>query len=166
MTRPPSGSRDWTISGNRATGDGGGAYLYELYGAVEIENTTIADNTAGDDGGESFFLTRLYDDGHFTMRNSTVEGNRAEDGGGLFLYYIEGNARIVNSTVSGNTASDEGGGVYLYDSPSTLSVVRFRDTTIADNAANNVNPADEDAGTDTAGAVGAGRRDLPLRLER
>ena len=146
---------DSTISGNRATGDGGGAYLYELYGAVEIENTTIADNTAGDDGG-GVYLYHLYDDGHFTMRNSTVEGNQAEDGGGLFLYYIEGNARIVNSTVSGNTASDEGGGVYLYDSPSTLSVVRFRDTTIADNAANNVNPADEDAGADPAGAVGAG----------
>jgi predicted outer membrane repeat protein len=43
------------------------------------------------------------------LTGSTVNGNAAADGGGIYLYYTS--ARLLNTTVSGNHSSHYGGGI-------------------------------------------------------
>ena len=49
--------------------------------------------------------------GTVTLTNSTVSGNSARNGGGI---YNQGGALtlLTNSTVSGNSADNSGGGIY------------------------------------------------------
>ncbi len=93
---------DSVISGNTATANGGGIYAYEL----ELSNTTVADNTAGNRAGGIQTRRSLL------LVGSTVSGNSAGDvGGGIFAG--SGTVELTNSTVSGNSAAGDGGGIYL-----------------------------------------------------
>ena len=49
--------------------------------------------------------------GAINLREATLSGNTAGDGGGLFAAF-GGTASVVNSTLSGNAANVAGGGVY------------------------------------------------------
>ncbi|MCL2931868.1 MAG: hypothetical protein MGG11_06165 [Trichodesmium sp. MAG_R03] len=98
------------VTGNTAIGgvaDGGGIYVNSI-GSANINNTTISNNTATDDGGGVFGF------GTTNITNSTINNNVASaatgDGGGV---YIVGDTNITNSTISGNIANSEGGGVYV-----------------------------------------------------
>lgn len=54
-----------------------------------------------------------------TATNSTVDGNTANEGGGLYLD-AGPTVRLRYSTLSGNSASSSGGGVYVFGADSTL----------------------------------------------
>jgi RTX calcium-binding nonapeptide repeat (4 copies) len=102
-----------TISGNTVTGpapyyDSGGGISFKSLGAgsLTIENSTIAGNSAPDDGGGVF-----VSDGELSIVNSTLSGNAAGDrGGGVYVGepFIETTV-IANSTVTGNSAANGGG---------------------------------------------------------
>ncbi|HAP75964.1 MAG TPA: hypothetical protein DCR14_07775 [Acidimicrobiaceae bacterium] len=151
--------RDSVISGNSATDDGGGIYVEDTGGELRIERTVVSGNAAGYDGGGIYFYDPdaavtivdseisnntavsngggiyLYgtDGGPFIIERSAIWGNSAGSGGGIFLYEADHPVRIINSTISGNRADDgPGGGVYLYDA----SYVSFEHSTIADNESN------------------------------
>jgi predicted outer membrane repeat protein len=104
-----------TISGNTASGDGGGISA----GTAMLTNTTVSGNTVtrGDGGGLSA--------GVATLIGSTVSDNHASGNGGGVLTSV---ATLTNSTVSGNSAGAQGGGVH------TFSLTLLNDT-IADNSA-------------------------------
>ena len=133
------------ISGNASGGDGGGAALYKTYGDILIENTTVSDNTADDDGA-GVFVNDTNDDTGLTIRNSTFSGNDAVygDGAGLWTRYVTGDTLIENTTLSANRAGFSGGGIhfsYLYeDTTSTI-----RNSTIVDNVAG-IEPGDYGGG--------------------
>ncbi|MGB3403240.1 MAG: choice-of-anchor Q domain-containing protein [Microcoleaceae cyanobacterium] len=65
---------------------------------------------------------------NLSIRNSTISGNFAADGGGIFNFF-QSTATITNSTISGNSAN-LGGGLY-----SRSATVNISDSTISGNSA-------------------------------
>jgi CSLREA domain-containing protein len=117
-----------TITGNFAEFGGGVGFKY-LGGSRhwQISHSTIADNTAYEDGGGIGFGAVA---GTFELVDSTISGNDAyDDGGGAYVSsaaqkYQDG-LQFNNSTIASNTAVEDGGGLYLdytdtYDSPAAV----------------------------------------------
>ena len=99
------GADQLTISGNNATrifnvNDGNNSNQAN----VTIEGLTLtAGNVTSGDGGAIFTRENL------TVSNSTISGNSARRGGGL--YNISGALTVTNSTISGNSTTLYGGGI-------------------------------------------------------
>jgi len=92
-----------TVSGNIASGSGGGLYVGADADAV-VFSSTISGNTANDGGGA--FASTGAD---VTFSNATISGNTATAfGGGIRSY--DGQVAVLSSTISGNTAGADGGG--------------------------------------------------------
>jgi parallel beta-helix repeat protein len=124
---------DTVITGNAATGDGGGIWHDGFNSALTIQNSTISGNTAGNDGG-GIYVEDTGPDG-VIIQNSVISGNTAgDDGGGIYFYDPDGPILIENTEISGNTANDNGGGIYLYDTDST-GTVTIRGALITGNTA-------------------------------
>jgi Right handed beta helix region/RTX calcium-binding nonapeptide repeat (4 copies) len=138
---------DVTISGLTFTGGNGTGYQSGLGGGVlnfgsgsdlTLEQVTIADNTAAQDGGGVRNL-----EGDLTIKDSTLTGNTAEGnyGGGGVYSEGPGDLTIINSTISGNAATGvgdpgDGGGVYVaYGSGGGSAVIRH--STIVGNTGDN-----------------------------
>lgn len=96
---------DSTVSGNTATGFGGG---------IDVSRVS------------TFYANRTL-----IALNSTYNPSGG-GGGGIALQYAKSSALILNSTLYGNYAYDHGGGVGIFDS-STGSVTAFSGDTIAGN---------------------------------
>jgi predicted outer membrane repeat protein len=93
-----------TVSGNTASSFGGG--IFSDRGALTVNNSTVSGNTATIYGGG------IYNNGTLTVKSSTLTGNKAVSGGGIF------NSRslaLSKSILSGNTATASGGGIYNDD---------------------------------------------------
>jgi MYXO-CTERM domain-containing protein len=122
--------RDSTISGNTADGEGGGVYNEDTGGSLLFQRTVISNNQAGGSGGGIY----LYDPDHdVTIEDSTISGNTAGGaGGGIYLYDTDGGPfTIRGTTISGNSAQ-AGGGIFFYgpDDP-----VVIQNSTISGNQA-------------------------------
>jgi len=132
-----------TVSNNAMTTDGGdfwqgGGGIYNGEGAaLDLIDSTVANNTSGWAGGGvfSFFNTTT------TIKRSTISGNVATDvGGGMRSL---GNAEIVNSTISGNESlAWYGSAIFVTD-----GVVNMTNSTVADNVSPAGAPADLFVGT-------------------
>ncbi|MGH8561593.1 MAG: right-handed parallel beta-helix repeat-containing protein, partial [Nevskiales bacterium] len=116
------------ISGNSAYNYGAGIHAHPDSGRVEIDNSTIAYNTAlyGDGGG----VFSSEPNGLLLLRNSTVAYNFAfEDAGGSYGYggglAVSDNDGILlqNSSVAYNYAEDSGDDVFGYRFFSTNSAI-------------------------------------------
>lgn len=113
------------VIGNEAADDGGGIYVDD--GTSTITASVIQGNTAGDSGGGIVNIEKV------DVVSTTVSGNTADFGGGIFNRTQLSNpdrTLITNSTISGNTATVRGGGVYDYRGLTIL-----RNSTITDNSA-------------------------------
>jgi hypothetical protein len=121
--------RGSTFSGNSANDEGGGIFntgvLLTVQGCTLTGNTTVF--SFGQGGG-------IYNIGDLTIQQSTLSGNTAYSGGGIFTsagtttiqgstltgntatcgggIYNGGTATIQQSTLSGNTAGSDGGGIF------------------------------------------------------
>jgi hypothetical protein len=127
------------ISGNGAVVDGGGVANIEQ-GVLTIRSSTLADNEAGGTGGalHNFDATATVmgstasanrakwggallneagpTGGTLTVRNSTISGNHAAEGGGGLFNDKGGRLTVTSSTISGNEAVlKSGGGVLSYN---------------------------------------------------
>lgn len=122
--------RGSTVSGNTADDAGGGIYVGSTGGPLLIQNTLISGNLAGNRGGGVYFSDP---DDAVTLDQSTISGNTAgNQGGGLYLYSTDGGPfTIQSSTISGNSAVD-GAGAFFYapDDP-----VLIENTTVSGNTA-------------------------------
>ena len=87
---------------------------------VAISDVTIRHGRATAGGG-------IVNGGTLTITTSTVSGNEANEGGGI--YNDAGTLTLTNSTISDNTASQRGGGIYN-SGPATIS-----NSTISGNTA-------------------------------
>src|SRR5207244_2174653 len=95
-------------------------------------NVTIngpGDATLADHGhGGGIFSTNAT----LTLTNSTLSGNSAGTGGGIF-YNGGGTLTVINSIISGNSANSAGGGMGSGLQGTTIATVR--DSTISGNSA-------------------------------
>lgn len=146
-----------TISGNLA-GYGGG--VNNSGGTLNINNSTISGNTAsGNAGGIRAGTAAL------TITNSTITGNRAtgatSNAGGI---RCAGIVKIANSTISGNTAANGGGIYYLpansnYTLTLTNSIVAGNTATSSPDIYGTI-AGDYNLVKDTAGATLAGTHNI------
>ena len=129
--------------GNTATGSGGGI---NNAGNLTLAAGAVANNASSGDGGGIF----IAGTGTMTILDSTVSGNTAISGGGI---YNSGTLELTESTVSTNTASNgssaaDGAGI---DNLGTLATIN---STIAGNQATGTgNPANAGGGIDVAGGT-------------
>ena len=99
-------------------------------GTTTIQNSTISGNTASDNGGGIYLYA--YDGTTATIQQSTISGNTSHNPSSGYGYYSRGGgiysknygtAAIQNSTITGNTADSGGGGIYSYSSDSSYAEV-------------------------------------------
>jgi CSLREA domain-containing protein len=92
--------RDCAVTGNRASGAGGGIRAIIGSPNVALVRTTVARNLASFGGGINATTAALTD--------STVRRNLSDTGGGIHATTIT----LTGSTVSGNSAGNSGGGIH------------------------------------------------------
>jgi hypothetical protein len=117
-------------NGSNLGGYGGGINLGGLFfGAnVLVDRSLIQTNLANDGGGLNTFITTTL-----AVRNSTVEGNVATNGAGIFNLGV---LNITNSTFYINPAAKSGGGIYDSGTANVDNATFFDN--IADTNADNV----------------------------
>ncbi len=105
------------------------------YGTLVISDTTLDANSASTSGANAA-TTRgggLYDyeGGQIDLEQSTLSGNSAALGGGVYSeFFIHNSAglTLTNSTLNGNLALREGGGIYAEGGR-----IKLLNSTLADN---------------------------------
>ena len=122
--------RDSVVTGNAATSqsfdpDRGGGGIYNTAGTLNLENTTVSNNTAGSAGG-GIHVQGPHAVTHIS--GSTIDGNTVRDGGGGIYAVNGGVLTLDNSVVSNNIGSAQGGGIMARD-----IVVIISDSTFSDN---------------------------------
>ena len=100
-----------SITGNRATGDGGGVYKSGSNSSFNMYGGSITGNTANSYGGGVY-----VDGGGFTMSGGTIGGTKTSEtntatygGGGV---YAKANFEMTGGSITGNE-TNRGGGVYV-----------------------------------------------------
>jgi hypothetical protein len=113
-----------TISGNTATGGGGGVYVEANGTSIRRATFTmtggsISENTAANSRGGGVYVRGNGGTTTLNMRGGIISGNKATgtdgNGGGVYVFY-SGELTMTGGIISGNTASGgNGGGVYVND---------------------------------------------------
>jgi CSLREA domain-containing protein len=110
--------RDCAVTGNRASGAGGGIRAIIGSPNVALVRTTVARNLASFGGGINAATAALTD--------STVRRNLSDAGGGIHANTIT----LTGSTVSGNSAGNSGGGIHA-------TTITLTGSTVSGNSAGN-----------------------------
>jgi predicted outer membrane repeat protein len=139
-----------TISDNTAT-DYGGA-IYANAADVTIQNSTVSGNVVGEDGAGVYSGSggNLLAIQNSTIANNTVTAPNGDTGGGVFFCCGEGADRlsIQSSTISGNSTAGHGGGVYTFDDVIGGYPPSLSNTIVAGNTAVSAAPDVETLGPD------------------
>jgi hypothetical protein len=119
-----------TIANNTASQQGGGIWLGRHPKGINISSTTLSGNTATNSNGGAI---AVGDNGKLNITNSTISGNQVKGAYsmGAGIAAVSGQTTITNTTIANNTASWQGGGI-LTTVPMTL-----KNTIVANNIANN-----------------------------
>ena len=99
------------FSDNQAIRYGGAIRILD-HSSLEINDSTLLNNTAGDSGGALSVTSGAV----AVLNNVTISGNQAEKGGGIESGHNGGQVTISGGTISNNTASLQGGGISNKDS--------------------------------------------------
>ena len=122
------------VINNTATDSGGG--IWNQGGILEILDSTIANNTSAGSGGG---IKNMPATSSVTIRNSTISGNTASQGGGLVTF--AGSISLTNSTVALNVAP-LGSGIDVHSLISVPTLLTLTHSTIdndvTSSAASNV----------------------------
>ena len=103
------------VGGNKATGNGGGVYVYDATCSVTASNGTVFRENSGYRGGGIF-----SSGGTVTAEDSTFEKNTATDDGGAIAATQNSSLTVRSSKVLENKAADTAGGILA--EKSTLEV--------------------------------------------
>ena len=81
----------------------------------------------------------VVSDGNLTMSGGEISGNKAKNGGGVYIHASWGSFTMIGGTIKGNLATEHGGGVYVNGSYNGGYPIRGQFTmtggTITDNTA-------------------------------
>jgi hypothetical protein len=117
------------------TDGGGGGISNAAAGTLTVANSTIANNTVPGVGVSPGYTRGggvFNFGGTATITGSTLTGNSASAGGGI---YSNGTIAITDSTISGNLSqAGQGGGIYLLGTGTGLTLAN---STVASNQAAN-----------------------------
>lgn len=94
------------VSGNKATGNGGGVCVYDATCSLTASNGTVFRENSGYRGGGIF-----SSGGTVTVEDSTFEKNTATDDGGAIAATQNSSLTVRNSKVLENKAADTAGGI-------------------------------------------------------
>ncbi|MCO5183872.1 MAG: hypothetical protein M9965_08030 [Anaerolineae bacterium] len=113
------------IVSNNVIGSCGGGIFNG--GKMQINDATIANNNAANDGTYTGRGGGICNYGYLVIEDATITENSVEDrGGGI---HNIGTISLNNSVVSNNSASYSGGGIY------NQNTMEINDTTITNNSA-------------------------------
>ncbi len=112
-----------TVRNGRTVSGPGGAI--QVLGELSLTRGVVSGSFAQSDAGGGIYGGS---NSKVTLIQSTVSGNRAATGAGL---YIAGSVEMVNSTLSGNIATGQGGGFYA----TSQSEGEISNSTITGNSA-------------------------------
>ena len=131
---------DALISGNHATGDGGGIYTDE--GSLTVRNSTISHNDVGDGTGTDYgggIHVRDTDGDQpveVLITDSRFSRNVAfGDGGAAYFRNVDNDTVIQRTTVDGNTSGEDGGGMVFSNGDGTSNTVLIDSSTFSNNTA-------------------------------
>jgi hypothetical protein len=102
--------KEVTVTGNQAV-NGGGVAVRQNGGQPfsNIERSLFANNTATGNGGGIYHYGQIS-----TLNNSTIDNNRAANGGGLYIDPASGGeSHMSSTTITRNQASVKAGGVHF-----------------------------------------------------
>lgn len=115
---------DSRFSGNSTVTNGGGLLVTTAASSttdISIENTTFESNSTGNQGGA---IVISGDNTTLNIIDSTIRGNSAKDGGGVWFQSSAGMFAARNSEFVSNTSSDTGlgggGALYVHSAHSVL----------------------------------------------
>jgi hypothetical protein len=113
-------------------GAGGGIFDGSFIGG-EVIGSIVSGNVAEGSAGAGGGIYAYPEYGGFNVRNSTIAGNRAIQGGGVYVYEYQ--LTVAGSTIEGNVAgtaatNGAGGGIFSY-----ASVVTIFNSTLTQNRA-------------------------------
>lgn len=121
---------DVTISGLTMTNgndpDGGGA-IVDWGENLTLDHVVVSNSTTGGAGGG---VAKQDSSGTLHILSSTISGNSAVLGGGVYFYRNDAPAAIQDSVILNNSASASGGGIYFYSMAADVTISR---TTISGN---------------------------------
>lgn len=112
------------VSGNTATGNGGGLTAGSPV-STTVTESTIDGNVSGGRGGGINSGT-----GQLIIINTTISGNQAAFGGGVAT---TGPVLVTNATVYGNSGTGEGGGLHAGSPAASSAEYTLRNTLLAAN---------------------------------
>ena len=115
------------VSGNTATGNGGGIYTTSG-GSTTLDGVTVSGNTAASGGGAAVGSGAVS-----TLTNVTVAGNTATGSGGG-LADLGTTLTVINVTISNNQAASTGGGLLVSGSSANATL---QNTIVAGNTGGN-----------------------------
>lgn len=137
---------DVDVSGNAATGDGGGVWSDGFNGFLRVRDSRISGNTAGSDGGGVYVEDS---GGDLLFEDVEISGNSGRRGGGIYFYDPDNAVTLQRVAITQNTASQGGGGLALYDTDGP-GAFRIVDSLIAGNTAATVGGGVQFQGPDSA----------------
>lgn len=134
------------VSANTAIPDSSGARAaggVSAYGRCVVDSNAIHGNTSGG--------INLWKDARTVIANTTVFGNTAQRGGGVFVD-AGGQVVILNCTIAGNTAPGGGGGICLSGGSGSVfnTIVAFNSSGMDKNAADALTSKNNDVYGNTA----------------
>ncbi len=136
--------RNSTISGNTATGRGGGIYFFGNGGLI-LDASTVSGNSSTlsvQGGGGIYFYGATAGTG-FVISNSTISGNTAAGpGGGLVVRELENSFAVRNSTITNNVAGTRGGGIAVLEPSGVAAVMFLRNSIVSGNTESGFAPDD------------------------
>jgi CSLREA domain-containing protein len=129
-----------TVKGNRARVGGGIAALTSP-ARLSLSESTITDNRAETIGGG--LDVAATDQAANVITASTIAGNRAPQGGGVYFRPGDAELRVLTSTITGNLSllpdppmlTSNGGGLFVENLSAGPGTVKVAQTTIAANEA-------------------------------
>jgi len=136
---PPILIKDSVLENNQVTCQdcGGGAIAASGHGELKIVDSTITGNIATGEGGGIYQASSPderdnLDDSELIMSGTIVSNNQSNlDGGGLYLQALE--VSISSSSFKGNSALGSGGGLFIHSTKANINSTIIQDNTATGN---------------------------------
>jgi uncharacterized repeat protein (TIGR01451 family) len=121
-----------------------GAAIYTADSIVVRASSFIANDANGGKGGAIASNAQVADPSAVPPRlgaivaNSTIQGNNADTGAGLYSFaqFVTRDIQLINVTMDGNTAATAGGGIFTEEVGAGTATTTLLNTIVSNNTAN------------------------------